>query len=213
MEERGISEKTKQNLELLAKTHFIGQFYLAGGTACGLYFGHRISYDLDFFSERKFNAQKIRDELEKMGELKIDIIDENTFLGFLNKVKISFFYYKYPLIGETQVYRGVRIVSKKDLQAMKIDALQSRGTKRDFIDLYTILQADNYSIKNALDNFKEKYQKANYNMEHILMSLVYFEDADRDNRLNMLVSYDWEKIKNYFIEDVKAYEKNRLKID
>ncbi|KKP88945.1 MAG: hypothetical protein UR93_C0005G0001, partial [Berkelbacteria bacterium GW2011_GWA2_35_9] len=72
---------------------------------------------------------------------------DDTFLGVFDKVKISFFYYHYPSIGEFANYHNIKIASLQDLVAMKVDALQSRGTKRDFIDLYTILTQKNYSLR------------------------------------------------------------------
>lgn len=212
MEERGVSPQTKRNLELLGQLKDVRRFYLAGGTACALHFGHRLSYDLDFFSNKNFDSKKLSDELKKIGSLEIKTLEKDTFLGAFDNVKISFFYYRYPLIGEALKFKDINIVSKKDLVAMKVDALQSRGTKRDFIDLYTLLTNGNWSIVQAIDFFTEKYQHANYNLEHIVKSLIYFEDAENDDPPHMLVAWDWQKIKKFFIDEIKKFEKKNLKI-
>lgn len=212
MEERGVSPQTKHNLELLSQLKDIRQFYLAGGTACALHFGHRLSFDLDFFSNKNFDSKKLSDELKKIGPLEIKTLDEDTFLGTLNKIKISFFYYRYPLIGEILKFKSINVVSKKDLVAMKVDALQSRGTKRDFIDLYALLTNENWSIVQAIDFFTEKYQHAKYNLEHIVKSLIYFEDAENDDSPQMLIAWNWQKIKKFFVDEIKKFEKKNLKI-
>ena len=50
MFEQVLSPRTRKNLALVARTPLAGQFYLAGGTAVALHLGHRMSYDLDFFT-------------------------------------------------------------------------------------------------------------------------------------------------------------------
>lgn len=212
MEDTGISSQTKRNLELLSQLPWLSQFYLAGGTACALYFGHRISYDLDFFTTESFDANKILAELKKIGDVSADTIAEDTLLGTFNKVKISFFNYRYPTIGEFSIFQGVKLVSPQDLVAMKIDALQSRGTKRDFIDLYTILTQKNYSLRQAIGFFKEKFKSANYNLEHVLMSIAYFNDAESSPEVLALNQpIDWQQIKQFFISQVKEFEKDNLR--
>lgn len=206
METKAISPETKSNLELLSKLDLLKQFYLAGGTACAIYFGHRISYDLDFFSEEQFDSRNIENTLREFGNLEVDRMEKDTFLGALNKIKISFFTYRYPLIDKKVSFLNIDLVSKKDLAAMKIDALQSRGTKRDFIDLYIILTTEKWTIIQALLFFQNKYQKANYNLGHIVKSLVYFDDADSGNeKLVMLEDIDWQKVKQFFVDEIKQY--------
>lgn len=204
MEETGISPQTKRNLELLGQQDWLKQFYLAGGTACALYFGHRISFDLDFFTTEKFNSKEIVENLQKLGDLKIDTLADDTFLGIFNKVKISFFQYKYPSIGQFTDYKNIKIASLQDLVAMKIDALQSRVTKRDFIDLYTLLIRNNWNLGEAIEFFKDKFESVRYNIQHVTMSLIYFDDADKSPEvIKMNDGHDWTKIKEYFVEQVK----------
>ena len=211
MEDTGISPQTKRNLELLSQESWLSQFYLAGGTACALYFGHRISYDLDFFTTESFDANKILADLKKIGDVSADTIAEDTFLGTFDKVKISFLYYHYPNISEFSDYQGVKLASPQDLAAMKIDALQSRGTKRDFIDLYTILTQKNYSLRQAVGFFQEKFKSTSYNLEHVLMSIAYFNDAESSPEvLTLNKPADWQKIKQFFISQIKEFEKENL---
>jgi len=54
-----LPSKTKNLLEALSKKSFIKNFYLAGGTALSLQLGHRLSFDLDFFTPEEFDSQKI----------------------------------------------------------------------------------------------------------------------------------------------------------
>ena len=206
MHESVLDEETKKNIKILSQQDFIRSFYLAGGTACAVHLGHRISNDLDFFSKDDFSHFEVQNSLRNSGHFLTDYSDSQTLIGRFNKVKISFFHYDYPLIGETYHFLNLRISSLEDIGCMKIDAISSRGSKRDFVDLYFILKKFNLGLKEFFKYFEEKYGKENYNIYHILKSLVYFEDAERDPGLNMLDQFSWENVKNFFIEQIKRFK-------
>lgn len=79
---------------------------------------------------------------------------------------------------------------------MKIGAIAGRGSKRDFIDLYAV--SKHHELAQILAWFKEKYARANYSMVHVLKSLTYFEDAEKDPMPDILVNLTWERVKQYF---------------
>ena len=192
----------KSNLELLSKEKFIKEFYLAGGTSVALQLGHRVSYDLDFFTSKTFNEERIIQNLSDLGNLKIDQRTEQTILGILNNVKVSFFFYRYSLLFNPLVWQGIRLADLRDVACMKIDAVQSRGTKRDFIDLYAIIK-NGYTLEELLELFKKKYKRVRYNEIHIRKSLIYFVDAEKEKMPKMLKSFEWREIKKFFISEVK----------
>lgn len=197
-----LTERTKNTLALLGKEKILKDCYLAGGSALALHLGHRLSFDLDFFAPVEFERKKIIQQLEPFG-LKVEREDWGTILGKLGDIKFSLFYYKYPLIAETIDYHGINIANLKDIAAMKIDAVSSRGTKRDFIDLYFLLKKFE-SIDNLLIFYDQKYQKLDANRFHIIKSLEYFADADKDQDPKMLVSdYSWEEVKKILQEEVR----------
>jgi hypothetical protein len=80
-----------------------------------------------------------------------------SLIGEIESVKTALFFYKYPLIEEPTDYQGLRIVGLKDLAAMKLDTVISRGTKRNFIDLYFLIKrlmfVGNYSGQNLKVSF------------------------------------------------------------
>lgn len=78
-----------------------------------------------------------------------------------------------------------------------------RGSKKDFIDLYVILQQ--ISLKELFNKLKEKYKNVEYNYPHILKSLVYFEDAEAQPMPRMHMSLSWEDIKNFIVQNVKTF--------
>ncbi|MBU4480845.1 nucleotidyl transferase AbiEii/AbiGii toxin family protein, partial [Patescibacteria group bacterium] len=166
--------------------------YLAGGTALALQLGHRVSYDLDFFTNKKFKAQIFLNKISQFKSYKHERLDWGTILGKLGDVKFSLFYYSYPLLEKPFNYEGIGIAGTKDIAAMKLAAISERGAKRDFIDLYFILQT--LSLIEVFNLYDKKYKKLSSNLIHIRKSLTYFADADKDNMPDMIKRVSWKEI-------------------
>ncbi|MDP3286210.1 MAG: nucleotidyl transferase AbiEii/AbiGii toxin family protein, partial [Desulfobacterales bacterium] len=90
----------------------------------------------------------------------------------------------------------------RDIAAMKIDAIASRGLKRDFIDLYFICKTG-YKMTDLFEFYHKKYRKLSSNFIHIKKSLVFFDDADPDEMPRMLKKVKWEEMKKYFVKEVR----------
>ena len=113
-----VNEETERTIHALSTQRFIRSFYLAGGTACALYLGHRVSEDLDFFSQEEFSHKDIQNDLKTGGRFLVDYSDSGTLSGRFNQTKISLFHYAYPLIGETGEFMNIKISSLKDVGCM-----------------------------------------------------------------------------------------------
>ncbi|MFH0906699.1 MAG: hypothetical protein V1829_00390, partial [bacterium] len=72
----------------------------------------------------------------------------------------------------------------------------SRGSKKDFIDLYFIFKE--ISFDELFELFEKKYSKIKFNKLHILKSLNYFIDADKNPMPIMIEDISWREVKNYF---------------
>jgi len=204
MHKETLSENTRIVLDKIAP--IATPFYLAGGTALALLLGHRISIDLDFFSENAFSVSSLVLQLNTLGNLKIEDQSENTFNGSLDGVKISFFYYPYPLLFPTKKYNNVALADERDIVAMKIQAISDRGSKKDFVDLFVLLKK--YSLNDILKFFNKKYEKFNYNRLHILKSLSYFYDADTNAKLVYIHPISWIEVKKFIENVVDQYLKS-----
>jgi len=207
---KAVPDALARNLESLGKEKAVRQFYLAGGTALALQLGHRLSYDLDFFTEQDFSEQKLIETLERFGELSVDHRAEDTLLGSLHGARISFFWYRHPLLFPPVSFLNIRLADIRDIGAMKVDAIQSRGKKRDFIDLWAIMQ-QGITLKELLDFFEKKYAGVSYNTQHIMKSLVYFTDAEQDEMPRMFTKISWKEVKKYIEDRVRqfVYDKER----
>ena len=202
MFKQAIDDTARKNLESLGKLSWQKQFYLAGGTAAALQLGHRRSFDLDFFSLEDFDHNKIRQDLAGLGKLSVEQTSPNTFLGSLNGLKISFFRYPYPLINPTKEFIGVKIADLKDIAAMKLDAISTRGKKRDFIDLYFIAE-ETAPLEDLFKVLEKKFANLNISKFHLLKSLDYFTDADTDPMPEMIKRVEWDEVKKFFEIEVK----------
>lgn len=203
MFEETISEQTSKNLELLGRSKILNNAYLAGGTALALQIGHRLSYDLDFFTQKKFRAQVFLKKISQFKDYHHERVGWQTILGKLGDVKFSLFYYSYPLLEKPIKFKNINIAGLTDISAMKIAAISERGTKRDFVDLYFILQK--IKLNDVLDFYERKYKKLASNLVHIKKSLVYFEDAEEEDMPNMLRRISWKEVKRFFEKELKKF--------
>ena len=209
MFEKVLSSEAKSALAILGKEKFFRQdAYLAGGTAIALQLGHRFSYDLDFFSPTKFSASTMRRYLETtVPKFRLQRWAWGTVVGFVGDFHFSLFFYEYPLLYKPVAFSGVKVATLKDLAAMKIAAISERGTKRDFVDLYCIAKEKELSLRDTVLLFQRKYHTASDTIPHILKSLTYFEDAEKEKMPVMIEKISWEDIKKFFLlESPKTFK-------
>ena len=201
MHRETLAPETRCVLEKISKQSFIGDFYLVGGTALALHFGHRESIDLDFFSAQDFSLETLKKEVSVLGRYRLTNEEDGTLDGMLDDVKLTFIRYEYPLLFPFVDFDGVKLADERDIACMKIDAVSSRGSKKDFIDIYFLLEK--YSLAELLSFFERKYSSIEYNKLHLLKSLAYFDDAEEDVMPKMLKDVDWDAVKEKILHETK----------
>lgn len=202
MFEEVLPGNTKEILALLEKSRIIKHSYLAGGTALALQIGHRVSYDLDFFTEEEFDEKLLLPEINKISDFQLEKVAWRTILGRFKGVRFSIFYYEYPLLSPLKKFGMINILEVRDIAAMKIAAIASRGAKRDFVDLYFICR-EIIILPEAIELYGRKYMNLATTALHILKSLTYFEDAEDEEMPQMLKEITWPKVKVFFREKIK----------
>ncbi len=201
-----IEPHTLELLKGLSMEPLFGVLRLVGGTALALQYGHRKSIDLDFFGEIETDNETIKEVLRKHGKLTIVKESQNIKLYQLDEIKIDIVNYKYTWIDNPIKEGEIVLASPKDIAAMKINAIEGRGTKKDFIDMYFLLQ--HYSLKEILSFYQKKYPENS--IFRALMSLSYFDDADQQLMPKMFSSIEWKDMKNYILNQVELYSINGL---
>lgn len=180
-------------------------FYLAGGTGLALLIGHRLSADFDLFSASDplgaARRQEVVGWLSVLGQVRIDRDEERTLRLTLDDVPLSLFHYPYPLLHPTQVVGGLRIASIEDIGLMKLSAIVGRGTRRDFVDLYSLIQHGT-PLRRLLERAAEKFPQVRDFVMQALRALVYFQDAETEAMPRLVKPADWETIKAFFADEV-----------
>ncbi|MFH0926609.1 MAG: nucleotidyl transferase AbiEii/AbiGii toxin family protein [bacterium] len=176
-----IIKAQKEILDILADR--INEFYLAGGTALSLfYFNHRLSDDLDFFTQ-EFHAGRIREIAEyikKKTEKDITLVGQNLSkttaeimvynleLGKEKFLKIDFVKDIFSLIKSVKDFNGIKVLSIEDIYLRKIYAttglridvdeigrskfVGGRQEAKDLFDIY-FLSKEFLSLADFIDEF------------------------------------------------------------
>jgi hypothetical protein len=176
--------------------------YLAGGSALALHLNHRQSYDLDLYAQKEFHVEQLAGLWQsKIPQTVFNATGWQTIYGKFGDTEISIFYYSYPLLEKTEEFNHVQIASVADICAMKVEAISSRGKKRDFFDLYTICRKMQWSLTYAIELDVKKYGERNDTLAHNLKSLTFFTDADQESERIELTDDEWKTIKKFFLEE------------
>lgn len=180
-------------------------FALVGGTALSLKYGHRKSVDLDLFLHEKFDIYSIVKALEK--EFGVDVRYEQQKLQWavfciINKIKVDIVYYPHNLIAPIEIYDGIRMYNTKDIAAMKINAILGRGVKKDFWDLFELL--NHYRLDEILEFHKLKFPSQML-LISIPNAITYFVDAEESEAPISLKDQTWEAVKKSLQSVVREY--------
>jgi hypothetical protein len=195
-----VPASTESTAVILRDLGIIEDFYLAGGTGLALQYGHRLSRDLDFFSQHHFDEEILLQKLQSARDFSLLSRAPHTLHATLGETKVSFLGYEYPVLFPFGQFLGLAIADVRDIACMKISAVAGRGTKRDFVDLYFC--ARQLGLTELLSLFEQKYAQVHYSKTHILKSLVFFADAEKDPMPLMLEPVAWDEIKQYFLGEV-----------
>ena len=81
---------------------------------------------------------------------------KNIRIYVVDNIKVDFVHYScYPWLEDVIFEDGIRLASPVDIAAMKINAIEGRGTRKDFVDVFFLLK--HYSLQEILSFYKAKY--------------------------------------------------------
>jgi len=196
-----------------------GGTYMAGGTAAALYFGHRMSVDIDLFTPDTFDSLRIFSLLKEAFQDCFSVhaikLEQNTVVAAIEQTGFSIFSYSYKLLEDPTIVEGfiVPLASVPDIALMKLIAINQRGSCKDFIDLRIIVEAKGFTLDGLMNLLVRKYPLGNEITFQLKKSLVYFDDAEKDLNVRM---YDdgagaferldekyWQATKKFFMAFVQ----------
>lgn len=199
-----IHPNTLELLKQLASQPELSQTRLVGGTALALQYGHRQSIDLDFFGVLPEDKEELLEMMSRVGNMIVTNRTKMIVQAVINQVKVDFVdYSRYPWIDEPVQGDGFVLASDKDIAAMKVNAIIGRGTRKDFIDLFVLLQ--HYSLTEIMAFYKQKYPE--FSEYRALLSMTYFEDAEMQDMPKMFIDTSWKEMKKAIIMAVEVYQR------
>jgi hypothetical protein len=168
-------------------------FALVGGTNLALRLGHRLSVDLDLFTNTTFDTEGVARALTaRFPNTQIASRSHNMLFAYINDVKVDMVLLPYPYIEPVEDFDGIRLVSLPDIMAMKMSAIAHRGVKKDFWDVAELL--DMYSLSEMIEFYKIKY--TSHDIFHLVRSLTYFADAEKQKEdPESLKKITWKQVK------------------
>ena len=197
-----LDNKRIELLRKIVKTISLNNYYMVGGTALSLQLNLRESFDFDFCTSDMFNSDVLLSELKSIGNTEVKQNQKGTIDVLLDGVQVSFFFYQNNLVEnivKNDEIPNLRMASILDIAAMKVAAIGGRGAKKDFFDLYNIMKKCNIDTEKLASAVIKKFG-TNVNYVNMIMGLGYFEDAESEELPKTFVEYDWNTIKQFFID-------------
>ena len=193
-------------------------FYLGGGTALAeFYLQHRLSEDLDFFTENEFDPLGISAFLKniqkKMKIIKIDYqqsFNRNLFFVTIgtDTIKTEFTYYPFPRIDQSMVIDGLAIDSILYIAVNKVFTIYQRPRSRDCIDLYLIVQKTGWDMASLITKARAKFD---YPIDLLQLGTQFVRATTIEDFPKMLVKLSPSEWQNFFMVEAKKFSRDILK--
>lgn len=206
-------------LELVGQEpDIVKDYYFTGGTALTEYYlKHRISEDIDLFTEKsEVNQAPIEAFLKKISaELGVKEISKSQYLGLFNyylhfsddsKLKVDFNYYPFPRIEPGKIENSIQIDSLFDIAANKIQTIFTKPRSRDFIDLYFIYQKQAFDLKKLLIATKTKFD---WPVDPLGLASQFLRAGEFGDEPTMILPYD-KKDMIIFFQDLSRKLKDNI---
>lgn len=192
LQTRTIEPRTLGLLNRMMAMPAVEPFFLVGGTALALQMGHRISIDLDLFTPQPFDKNDLLEALSAELDVSLESEGASMLITYIEEVKVDFVKMGYPVLFPPLVIEGVRMLDIRDIAPMKLKAVVQRGSKKDFYDIFFLL--DRLTLSEMLRLFQEKFKQQE--IFHVIKSLTYFEDAEKSpDPVVFDPSVTWQQVK------------------
>lgn len=188
-------------------------FYLVGGTSLSLRLGHRISVDIDLFTNATYGSLdfSVYEKFFRENYPYYYCTDKTDLVGFGrsyyvgksedNNIKVDLYYHD-EIIDSCDTIDNIRIASLEDVVAMKVDVVSRGGRKKDFWDLHELLNS--YSIPQMLDVHQLRHEYT-HDRQQVISSFTDFSFADGDINPICLKGKEWELVKLDFVDIMAAW--------
>lgn len=177
-------------------------FRLVGGTSLALQLGHRMSVDIDLFTDAPFDSKAKQFCLaEAFPSFELAWQNDNGFSAYVDDVKIDCFNWRVRFLEPALIVDEIRLLSLREISAMKLETVTDRKEKKDFVDLFFLLRL--FPLKEIIEAFRAKYPFIGY--KFALESLLAIDLADKTEMPSMFEPFDWEEAKSFITRTVQDY--------
>lgn len=207
MHREAIPESVWRLLHRLSGLGSMASVYLGGGTALAMQLGHRVSADLDFFAPKEFDYATLMHEVRELG-MNVTVMSQTPYHCemMVEGIKVDYLREtispRFPLKTIASESGKFQMADLADIGRMKLHAIASRGSKKDFIDLYCLTRTA-ISLEELLVLALEEQETVRFNRLLFLKGLVDFEEAERDAQPFLLWKIEWKKVRADLTEEVK----------
>ena len=181
---------------LAAAVEDLPYWFVIGGQAVRCFAPYRPSRDVDFGIDSPANLNELVEQLGRRGRVEIQERSRDTVYLLWNGIKVSAFVLDF-LVGHVEA----RHLDVTGILATKLHAILDRGLRRDFFDLYVMLQQHRLGIATVLTAIRTVYQ-GQIDDALMLRALTYFDDAEREAALPGEGLSDWTIVRDYFLVQV-----------
>lgn len=171
-------------------------WFVIGGQAVRCFAPYRPSQDVDFGIDSAANLNDLVNQLTLKGKVEIQERGSDTVHLLWNGIKVSAF-----VTATLARFTEDRHLDLTGVLATKLHAILDRGLRRDFFDLYVMLQQHQLGITAVLTAIRAVHQ-GQIDDGLMLRALTYFDDADREAALPGEGAADWKMVKDYFLIQV-----------
>jgi hypothetical protein len=211
-----LAPRSQELLARLAPQPWAEDFYLAGSAALALHTGHRPVTDLDLMSNaNRLSSPDRRDLLASLLAVSPDTEVETARDGYLfvrsGGVGVRFFYYPYPLVQPFAELAGLAVISAVDLGLMKLGAIISRASRRDFVDLYLLCRE--LPLAGLLELAGDKFGHVRDFPLQALKGLADLTEIEGDPMPRLAMPLEWAEVESWLREQVREQGRAKVGLD
>lgn len=204
-----LTPKQKIIFNEVKKSDFLKEnFYFTGGTALSaVYLDHRLSEDLDFFSENKFdilpistliNEWKTKYKFEVTPEDKEVVKIFNLEFPDGEKLKVDFGYYPYKRLKSGIFIEEFNVDDMLDIAVNKLQTIRQRTEIKDFVDLYFLLKK--FTLWDLMEGTKIKFRME---IEPYLVGVDFMKVERFENLPKMIKPLSLKRLKTFYMDLAK----------
>jgi len=198
---------TKEGEKIFEKLYSFTGFYLAGGTALALQISHRISVDFDLFSPEAI-PKDLLSRVEKIftgSRVQVSVNNSDELTVFVDGIKVTFLRYPFKVYKDFAEDHGLKILTPKTIALTKSYSIGRRGSYKDYVDLYFLLEGDYISLEDIIQDCPKIFD-AGFSDRLFLEQLVYMKDISEIeiNFLRKKITKD--ELEKFFVKKVKDFK-------